>query len=100
MTLTQNENYVAIANGVLTPGYHSQILMEKYSFYFIYKSNGRETGTTNKLISSYYMVQPMHQQLMLRARRVATLVDNASYSDITNYITVPARLTLDVISWE
>jgi hypothetical protein len=97
-TLDNGNTYVAIANGVLAPGsYAANPDARSTAFTLFIKSMARETGTSNDV--DFFVVHGSSDAptVDVLARRVATLVDNAAYGDITDYITVPpASYILDV----
>jgi len=91
VTLTENETYVAIANGVLTPNsFAANPDGRSTSFTLFIKAMARESVTSSDV--DFFVVHGSSDAptVDVLARRVATLVDNAAYSDITDYITVPA----------
>ena len=91
VTLTENETYVAIANGVLDPNsFAVNPDGRSTAFTLFIKAMARETGTSNNV--DFFVVHGSSDAptVDVLARRVATLVDNAAYGDITDYITVPA----------
>ena len=98
VTLTENETYVAIANGVLDPNSFAVNPDGKNTAFTLFiKAMARETGTSNNV--DFFVVHGSSDAptVDVLARRVATLVDNAAYGDITSYITVPpASYILDV----
>lgn len=91
VTLTENETYVAIANGVLDPNsFASNPDGRSTAFTLFVKAMARETGNTSDVDFFVLHGSTDAPTVDVLARRVATLVDNAGYGDITNYITVPA----------
>ncbi len=98
VTLTANETYVAIANGVLDPNsFASNPDGRSTAFTLFVKAMARENGTSSNVDFFVLHGSTDAPTVDVLARRVATLVDNASYGDITNYITVPpASYILDV----
>jgi hypothetical protein len=98
VTLTENEIYVAVANGVLNPNsFAANPDGRSTAFTLFIKAMARETGTNNNV--DFFVVHGSSDAptVDVLARRVATLVDNAAYSDITDYFTVPpASYVLDV----
>jgi hypothetical protein len=98
VTLTANETYVAIANGVLSPGsFASNPDGRSTAFTLFIKAMARENGTSSDVDFFVLHGSTDAPTVDVLARRVATLVDNAAYGDITNYITVPpASYILDV----
>ncbi|MGB5895654.1 MAG: DUF4397 domain-containing protein [Ignavibacteriaceae bacterium] len=98
LTLTENETYVAVANGVLDPGsFASNPDGRSTGFTLFIKAMTRENGTSSDVDFIVLHGSSDAPTVDVLARRVATLVDNAAYGDITNYITVPpASYILDV----
>ena len=98
VTLTANEKYVAIANGVLSPGsFASNPDGRSTAFTLFIKAMARENGTSSDVDFFVLHGSTDAPTVDVLARRVATLVDNAAYGDITSYITVPpASYILDV----
>jgi hypothetical protein len=91
VTLTANETYVAIANGVLSPGsFASNPDGRSTAFTLFVKAMARETGTSSDVDFFVLHGSTDAPTVDVLARRVATLVDNAAYGDITDYISVPA----------
>ncbi len=91
VTLTENETYVAIANGVLDPNsFASNPDGRSTAFTLFIKDMARESGTSSDVDFFVLHGSTDAPTVDVLARRVATLVDNAGYGDITNYITVPA----------
>ena len=91
VTLTENETYVAIANGVLDPNSFAVNPDGKSTAFTLFiKAMASETGTSNNV--DFFVVHGSSDAptVDVLARRVATLVDNAAYGDITDYISVPA----------
>jgi hypothetical protein len=98
VTLTANETYVAIANGVLSPGsFASNPDGRSTAFTLFIKAMARENGTSSDVDFFVLHGSTDAPTVDVLARNVTTLVDNAAYGDITNYITVPAAsYVLDV----
>jgi hypothetical protein len=91
VTLTANETYVAIANGVLDPNsFASNPDGRSTAFTLLVKAMARENGTSSDVDFFVLHGSTDAPTVDVLARRVATLVDDAAYGDITNYITVPA----------
>jgi len=91
VTLTANETYVAIANGVLSPGsFASNPDGRSTAFTLFIKAMARENGTSSDVDFFVLHGSTDAPTVDVLARRVATLVDNAAYGDITDYISVPA----------
>jgi hypothetical protein len=97
-TLENGNTYVAIANGVLAPGsYAANPDGRSTAFTLFIKAMARDTGTDNEVDFFVLHGATDAPTVDVIARGVATLVDDASYSDITNYISVPAAAyTLDL----
>jgi hypothetical protein len=98
VTLTANETYVAIANGVLDPNsFAVNPDGRSTAFTLFVKAMARENGTSSDVDFFVLHGSTDAPTVDVLARRVATLVDDAAYGDITNYITVPtASYILDV----
>ncbi|MBT8386869.1 MAG: DUF4397 domain-containing protein, partial [Ignavibacteria bacterium] len=98
VTLTANETYVAIANGVLDPNsFAVNPDGRSTAFTLFIKAMARENGTSSDVDFFVLHGSSDAPTVDVLARRVATLVDDAAYGDITNYITVPpASYILDV----
>ena len=98
VTLTANETYVAIANGVLDPNsFAVNPDGRSTAFTLFIKTMARETGTGSDVDFFVLHGSSDAPTVDVIARGVATLVDNAAYGDITAYIPVPpASYILDV----
>jgi hypothetical protein len=98
VTLTSNETYVAIANGVLDPNsFQSNPDGRSTAFTLFIKDMARETGNSGDVDFFVLHGSTDAPTVDVIARDVLTLVDDAKYKDITDYITVPAgEYTLDV----
>ena len=99
VTLTAGEKYVVIANGVLDPSsYSSNPDGKSTAFTLFIKDMARETAMdTSKVEFAVVHGSTDAPSVDVIARGVATLVDNAAYGDITDYIAVPAAdYTLDI----
>ena len=91
VTLTPNETYVAIANGVLDPNsYASNPDGRSTAFTLFVKAMAREMATSSDVDFFVLHGSTDAPTVDVLARNVAPLVDNAAYGDITEYITVPA----------
>ncbi len=91
VTLTANETYVAIANGVLDPNsFAVNPDGRNTAFTLLIKSMARENGTSTDVDFFVLHGSSDAPTVDVLARRVAKLVDDAAYGDITDYITVPA----------
>lgn len=98
ITLSPNETYVAIANGVLDPNsFAVNPDGRSTAFTLFVKDMTRESGSGSDVDFFVLHGSTDAPTVDVLARRVATLVDNAAYGDITGYITVPpASYILDV----
>jgi hypothetical protein len=98
VTLMENETYVAIANGVLNPNsFASNPDGRNTTFTLFIKDMARETATTSDVDFFVLHGSTDAPTVDVVARLVTTLVDNAAYGDMTDYITVPpASYILDV----
>ena len=101
VTLTENETYVAIANGVLDPNsFESNPDGRNTAFTLFIKAMARETGTSSDVDFFVLHGSTDAPTVDVLVRNVAPLVlaDDAAYGDITDYITVPAysQYILDV----
>jgi len=98
VTLTENETYVAIANGVLDPNsFAVNPDGRSTAFTLFIKAMARENGTSSDVDFFVLHGSSDAPTVDVLARRVTTLVDDAAYGDITPYITVPpASYILDV----
>ncbi len=96
--LANGGTYVVIANGVLDPNsYASNPDGKSTAFTLFIKSMARESANGSGV--DFFVVHGSTDAptVDVIARNVATLVDNAAYGDITDYINVPAaNYTLDV----
>ena len=98
-SLAEGEKYVAVANGVLNPAaFAPNPDSRNRSFTLLVKAGAREMSTSVGDIQFFVLHGATDAPAVdVDARGVATLVDNASYRDITDYLTVPpANYTLDV----
>lgn len=99
VVFTNGQTYAAIANGVLTPaGFAPNPDGVSTGFTLLLQSGVRENAvvpTEVDFIAVHGSTDAPTVDIL--ARNVATLVDNASYTDITSYISVPpASFILDV----
>lgn len=91
VTLQPGGSYVAIANGVIDPsGYAANPDGRNTAFTLFIKEMARETGIGTGV--DFFVVHGSTDApaVDVIARRVGTLVSNAAYGDITDYLTVPA----------
>jgi cyclophilin family peptidyl-prolyl cis-trans isomerase len=96
--LENGGTYVVIANGVLDPNAYSPNPDGRSTAFTLFvKSMARESASGSGV--DFFVVHGSTDAptVDVIARNVATLVDNAAYGDITDYINVPAAsYTLDV----
>lgn len=97
-TLENGGSYVVIANGVLDPNsYAANPDGRSTAFTLFVKPMARESANGSGV--DFFVVHGSTDAptVDVIARNVATLVDNAAYGDITDYINVPAAsYTLDI----
>jgi hypothetical protein len=99
LTLTAGETYVAVANGVLTPGsFDPNPDARSTAFTLFIKAGAREQAADSTKVEFFALHGATDAPTVdVIARGVGTLVDDAAYGDITGYIPVPAAAyTLDV----
>ena len=98
VTLVNGDTYVAIANGVLDPNsYAANPDGRSTAFTLFINAMARESGTSSDVDFFVLHGSTDAPTVDVIARNVATLVDDAAYSDITGYINVPpAAYTLDL----
>jgi len=96
--LENGGTYVVIANGVLDPNVYAPNPDGKSTAFTLFvKSMARESASGSGV--DFFVVHGSTDAptVDVIARNVATLVDNAAYGDITDYINVPAgAYTLDI----
>ena len=92
VTLSNGQNYVAIANGVLNPAnFDSNPDAQSTAFTFFIQDNIRDAAINSSEVD--FIVEHGATDaptVDVVARGVAILVDDAPYGAITNYINVPA----------
>lgn len=99
VTLDNGATYIAVANGVLDPNsYAANPEGKNTAFTLFIKTMARETGTSSNDVEFTVLHGSSDAPTVdIIARGVATLVNDAAYGDITDYITVPAATyTLDL----
>ncbi|MBD3256983.1 DUF4397 domain-containing protein [candidate division GN15 bacterium] len=98
VTLEEDVRYVAIANGVLDDDYEANPDGRDIAFTLFTAGNLREAAQTSGNVEFIVLHGATDAPTVdVIARDVATIVDNAAYGDITDYISVPAAdYTLDV----
>jgi hypothetical protein len=98
VTLENGNTYVAVANGVLNPNsYAPNPEGRSTGFTLFIKDMAKETASGSNV--DFFVVHGSTDapQVDVIARNVATLVNDAAYGDITDYISVPAaEYTLDI----
>lgn len=99
VTLSSGERYIAVANGVLNPGNFASNPDSKSSAFTLFLKNNIRNAATQSGNVDFVAVHGASDapSVDVIARTVATLVNDASYGDITSYISVPAAAyVLDV----
>ena len=99
VTLMAGETYVAIANGVLDPmNFAENPDGKEIAFELLVKKGAREMGMEKDKVDFIVLHGATDAPAVdVIARDVATLVEGAAYTDITDYISVPAgNYILDV----
>ena len=96
--LAENETYAAIANGVLnSENFASNPDGREIGFELLIRSGLRETGQSSNVDFVALHGATDAPTVDIVARNVTTLVNDAAYTDITEYVDVPpASYTLDV----
>ena len=103
VTLAPNETYVAIANGVLdTTMFAANPDMKDIAFTLFAKGGAREAAMEAGNVEFFAFHGATDAPTVdVIARDVGTLVDNAAYGDMTDYLSVPpASYVLDVTPGE
>lgn len=90
VVLSGGEKYVVFANGLLTDGYISNPDGRNTNFTLFVKPMVRESATGSNVDFFVLHGSTDAPTVDVIARGVATLVNNAAYGDITDYISVPA----------
>ena len=90
--LAENEKYVVFANGVVDPNsYAANPDSKSTAFGLLVKAPAKEMSSDSTKVQFFVLHGATDAPTVdVIARGVATLVDNAAYSDITDYISVPA----------
>ena len=99
ITLASGQRYVAVANGVLNPANFATNPDGESTAFTLFIEDNIQNAATLPTNVDFIAVHGSSDAptVDVIARNVATLVDNASYSDITGYISVPPAIyTLDV----
>ena len=93
VTLANGESYVAIANGVLTPAnFATNPNAVSTAFQLILSSGMSESAEVSGNVDFRVLHGATDAPAVdVVARGVATLVNNAAYTDFTGYISVPAN---------
>lgn len=100
VTLMANENYVAIASGVLTPGSFAANPDGRPTGFQLLLSDGMRSTSLNPGEVDFRVLHGATDApaVDVAAQGVATLVSGAAYTDLTGYISVPASdYILDII---
>ncbi|MFN5460985.1 MAG: DUF4397 domain-containing protein [Bacteroidota bacterium] len=92
LTLTAGQRYVAIANGVLSPASFAPNPDAVSTAFTLFVQSGIQNVAASSTNVDFIAVHGSSDAptVDIKARNVATLVDNAPYAAITNYLTVPA----------
>jgi hypothetical protein len=92
VTLMSGQRYVAIANGVLNPGSFASNPDGASTAFTLFLEDNIQNMSTNMSNVDFVAVHGSSDAptVDVIARNVATLVNNASYGNITPYISVPA----------
>ena len=100
VVLAEGEKYVVFANGVLDPGlYAANPDGRSTAFTLLVKTPAQETasGSGVDLFVLHGATDAPAVDVQVRELGGATIVDDAAYTDITNYINAPAQnITLDL----
>ncbi len=99
VSFEEGEKYVVFANGVLSPGsFAANPDGRSTAFTLFVKQMAREASTSVGDVQFFVVHGATDAPVVdVAAQGVGTIVDNAFYSDITDYLTVPpAAYTLDV----
>jgi hypothetical protein len=99
VTLANGETYLAVANGVLAPANFAANPDGRSTAFTLFLQDQMAETASNLSDVDFRVVHGASDApaVDVIARRVATLVDNAAYGDLTAYLTVPAAsYTLDV----
>ena len=99
VVLSADEKYVVFANGVLTSGYASNPDGRNKDFTLFVKPMARESaaGTGVDLFVLHGSTDAPAVDVKVRELGSATIVDDAAYGDITDYINAPSQdITLDL----
>ncbi len=92
-TLTPNEKYIVVANGVLNPANFAANPDGKSTGFNLYvKSMAREEAQESGMVDLAIMHGATDAPTVdVMARDVGQLVDDASYTDFTDYLSVPPQ---------
>lgn len=99
LTLQPGQKYVAVANGVLNPSSFAANPDGRSTAFTLFIKTMAQEAAADPTKVEFFVVHGSSDapSVDVVARRVATLVDNAAYGDITGYIPVPAaNYLLDV----
>ncbi len=99
VTLAAGQRYVAVANGVLDPSKFAANPDGKSTAFTLFLQNSIRKVATNASNVDFVAVHGASDapKVDVIARTVATLVNDAAYSNITGYVSVPpAKYVLDV----
>lgn len=90
LTLSLGETYVAVANGLVATGFAANPDSKSTNFGIWVKAGAKETAPAGKVDLLVVHGATDAPAVDVVAEGVATIVNNAVYGDITNYISVPA----------
>lgn len=99
VTLDADVSYIAVANGVVASGFEANPDGRDIEFTLFVKAPARQAGQNGSGNVDFFALHGSTDAptVDVIARGVATLVDNAAYGDMTDYISVPAgSYTLDI----
>ena len=99
VTLTADEKYVVIANGLLTGGYAANPDSRNTDFTLFIKTPAQDAGmgTDVDFFVFHGSTDAPSVDVKVRELSSATIVNDAAYGDITAYLSAPAQsLTLDL----
>lgn len=90
VTLTPGETYVAVANGLVATGFAANPDNKNTAFGIWVKTGAKQTAAAGMVDLLVVHGSTDAPAVDVVAEGVATIVNNAVYGDITNYISVPA----------
>ncbi len=92
VTLDPNVSYIAVANGVVGSGFAANPDGRDIAFTLFVKAPARQAGQNGSGNVDFFALHGSTDAptVDVIARGVATLVDDAAYGDMTDYLSVPA----------